>query len=87
MENDISDIIKEAKQLYFARKKRRKQMSAMGIMFVVAALVVLPFLNAENQPYIYNFSQMDEDINLTQTGSVIEDMGFPTDEYGLLRIS
>lgn len=87
MENDISDIIKEAKQLYFARKRRRKQMSAMGIMFAVAALVVLPFLNAENQPYIYNFNQMDEDINLTQTGSVIEDMGFPTDEYGLLRIS
>ena len=86
MQDDISLLIKEAKPLYFARKRRRKQIGSLSIM-AICLLLTSPFLmNDGNQAYIYNFDGLDEEINLTQNGTVIADMGFPTDEYGLLKI-
>jgi len=87
MYKDISKLIKEAKPLYFSRKKKRKQLVGGGSVLVACLIFALPFIKPENQLYIYEFSEIDHDINMTQNGSAIEDMGFPTDEYGLLRIS
>ena len=86
MNDDISLLIKEAKPLYFTRKRRRKQIGTLSAMFA-CMLFVSPFFvkNSDNQ-YLYNFDGYDEEINSVQTGSIIEDMGLPTDEYGLFRI-
>lgn len=85
-ENDISLLIKEAKPLYFARKRQKKQIATLSTMFVCMLFVSPFFMNNSDNSYIYDFDGMDEEINLTQNGSIIEDMGLPTDEYGLLRI-
>ena len=85
-ENDISLLIKEAKPLYFAKKRQKKQIAALSTMFA-CMLFISPFLlQSTDNSYIYDFDGMDEEINLTQNGSIIEDMGLPTDEYGLLRV-
>ena len=85
-ENDISLLLKEAKPLYFARKRQKKQIWAVSAMFACLLFISPFFILAKNTAYVYNFDGMDDEINLTQNGSVIEDMGLPTDEYGLLRI-
>jgi len=85
-ENDISQLIKEAKPLYFARKRQKKQIGAISAMFACLLFVSPLFMTNKNNTYMYNFDGLDEEINLTQNGSVIEDMGLPIDEYGLLRV-
>ena len=85
-DDDISLLIKEAKPLYFSRKRQRRRLVTASAMFA-CMLFVSPFFmqNAKNS-YVYDFDGMEDEINLTQNGSVIEDMGLPTDEYGLLRV-
>ena len=85
-EDDISLLIKEAKPMYFARKRRRHQIATVSTMFLMLLLAVPSFMLETNE-FVYDFDGMDEEINLTQSGSVIDEMGLPTDEYGLLRIS
>lgn len=81
---DITNLIQEAKPLYFARKRRRNQLKAA---FVALMLIIgVNGLYQPNPAYIYNFDSMDNELNLTQSGSVIEEMGLPTDEFGLLMI-
>lgn len=84
-ENDISLLIKEAKPMYFARKRHRRQAAAISTMLVMLLLAVPSFMLEKNE-FIYDFDGMGEEISLTQSGSVIDEMGLPTDEYGLLRI-
>ena len=85
-ENDISLLIKEAKPLYFARKRQKKQILALSTMFACVLFVSPFFMQSANTGYIYDFDGMTEEINLTQNGSIIEDMGLPVDEYGLLKV-
>lgn len=35
---------------------------------------------------VYDYYTLENEIYLTENGSVIEDMGLPTDEYGLLKV-
>lgn len=81
---DISDLLQEAKPLYFRRKRRRNQLKALFAMVVCAWGVSL--FAASPSPYVYNLDNLDSQINLTADGSVIEDMGLPTDEFGLLMV-
>lgn len=83
--DDISDLLKEAKPLYFRRKRIRNLTKAAGVLSVIALLGLSSFHRAEN--YVYDFGNMSTAISLLQNGSVIEDLGLPTDEYGFLRIS
>ena len=85
-ENDISLLIKEAKPLYFARKRQKKQLGMMSVMFACMLFVSPFFMQSTNTGYVYDFDGMAEEINLTQNGSIIEDMGLPVDEYGLLKV-
>ena len=83
--DDISDLLKEAKPLYFRRKRIRKLIKAAGVLSVIAFLALGTFQRADN--YVYDFDNMSSTISMLQNGSAIEDLGLPTDEYGFLRIS
>ena len=85
-ENDISLLIKEAKPLYFARKRQKRQLGMMSAMFACLVFVSPFFMQSAPTGYVYDFDGMTEEINLTQNGSIIEDMGLPVDEYGLLKV-
>ena len=83
--DDISELLKEAKPLYFKRKRIRNITKTAGIFSVVAFLFVGTLQNPAT--YIYDFDDMSDAINTVQNGSVIEEIGLPVDEYGFLRIS
>lgn len=81
---DISLLIKEAKPLYFARKRRRSQMKAALAIFIAA--VGLSWFYPRDMGYIYDFNNAETEIYLTENGSVIEDMGLPVDTDGFLKV-
>lgn len=82
-DNDISKILKEAKPLYFARKRRNTAIKSLCVMlFLVFGIQY--YNNSSN--YIYDYDGLDEEIYLTYTGSVIEDIDLPVDEYGFLKV-
>ena len=83
--DDISDLLKEAKPLYFRRKRIRNLTKAAGVLSIAAFLALGTFQSADN--YVYDFDNMSSTISMLQNGSAIEDLGLPTDEYGFLRIS
>lgn len=83
--DDISDLLKEAKPLYFQRKRIRNLTKAAGVLSIAAFLALGTFQRADN--YVYDFDNMSSTISMLQNGSAIEDLGLPTDEYGFLRIS
>lgn len=80
MEN-ISNLLKEAKPMYFARKRRNNIIKTTLSMLV--CVVMLGIYMPGNRT---NFYDLYENIDKIQTGSVLEDMGFPVDEYGLLMV-
>lgn len=80
---DISALIREAKPLYFARKRRRRAaVSLSAAVLFLGAAFAFSFMP---QPPI-GYDSWTEQLYATQNGSVIEDMGLPVDEYGLLMI-
>lgn len=83
--DDISDLLKEAKPLYFRRKRIRNLTKAAGVLSIAAFLALGTFQRADN--YVYDFDNISSTISMLQNGSAIEDLGLPTDEYGFLRIS
>ncbi|MCI7486370.1 MAG: hypothetical protein MSB80_02655 [Alphaproteobacteria bacterium] len=83
--DDISDLLKEAKPLYFRRKRIRNLTKAAGVLSIAVFLAFGTFQRADN--YVYDFDNMSSTISMLQNGSAIEDLGLPTDEYGFLRIS
>ena len=83
--DDISVLLKEAKPLYFRRKRIRNLTKAAGVLSIAVFLALGTFQRADN--YVYDFDNMSSTISMLQNGSAIEDLGLPTDEYGFLRIS
>lgn len=83
--DDISDLLKEAKPLYFRRKRIKNLTKAASVLSIAAFLALGTFQRADN--YVYDFDNMSSTISMLQNGSAIEDFGLPTDEYGFLRIS
>ena len=77
--DNISELLKEARPLYFKRKKRREILKNSMFIFVpiiLCALAILPF----------TFKKNDEMNYYTSSTSIVEQMGFPTDDYGLLKV-
>ena len=76
---DISEWIQEAKPLYFKRKRRNeiiKKSMYIVLPIIFCSLAILPFkINYNNTNY-----------NSNTTTSIVEQMGFPTDDYGLLKV-
>lgn len=81
---DISGLLQEAKPLYFKRKRRRNQLKVLAAAFVCVWGVSR--FAAEPSPYMYNLDNLDSQISQVADGSIIEDMGLPTDEFGLLMV-
>lgn len=77
MEN-ISELLKEARPLYFRRKKNRLILKTMLCTFI-PVILFSGFLtyNSFNQKGAYLASNEQ---------SVIAQMGFDVDEYGLLKV-
>ena len=81
---DISDLIKEAKPLYFKRKRRNKviKIGSSILTAVVLAFALLP----QSQDYSYSSYWNLGETEYQQISS-IEEMGLPVDDYGLLKVS
>lgn len=75
----VSELLQEAKPLYYKRKKRNEIIKKS--LFVLTPVVfglfaILPFITNNNNSINY----------YTSSTSVVEQMGFPTDDYGLLKV-
>lgn len=79
---EISKLIQEAKPLYFARKKRRKILTSVGVSLCCCFMVFTASFQ-ENKPI---YDMWSEELYSASNGSIIEDMGLPVDDYGLLWI-
>lgn len=80
MEN-ISNLLKEAKPMYLARKRRNNI-----IKTTLSMLVCVVMLGIYAPRSGTSFYDLYENIDKIQSGSVLEDMGLPVDEYGLLMV-
>ena len=80
---DISNIIKEAKPLYFARKRRNNFIK--GSLAVLFCVVMMNIFTMSSYTVYYSDDFLNELSDVTE-GSVIADMGLPTDDYGLLMV-
>lgn len=83
MEN-ISALIREARPLYFSRKRRNNRIK-VGLA-VIACTAMISLFYPRNYTYSYT-DEWTETIHMTENGSIIEDMGLPVDEYGLLKVA
>lgn len=83
MEERISSLIREAKPLYFARKRKRRAMAFGAALAVCVLAVKIPMLWQNSAPV---YDVWSEQIYALENGSPIEDMGLPVDEYGLLMV-
>ena len=84
--DDISNLIREAKPLYFARKRRNNRIKT-ALATVVAVCLFGQFMPVKynNAGYVWE-AEVTQAIAQIENGSVIEDMGLPVDEYGLLMV-
>ena len=78
---DISALLQEAKPLYRARKKRRQQIRATLLVLLCLGGFSLNLPRSD-----LNFN-IEEELYLTENGGAIEDLGLPTDDLGLLKVS
>ncbi|MDD4556195.1 MAG: hypothetical protein PHE89_02550 [Alphaproteobacteria bacterium] len=87
--DNLSKILKEAKPIYFARKRRNNRIKASLSVFLCVGMLSLFYpqsKNATSFEYSLYSTSFDEQVYLTETGSVIEDMGLPIDDFGLLMV-
>lgn len=81
--DDLSKLLREARPLYFARRRRRRAAAFSGIL--AACTVIWAFSGSFNRtPPFYDL--WTEQMYLTENASIIEDMGLPVDDYGLLMV-
>lgn len=85
--DDISKLIKEAKPLYQARKKRNNRIKAGLAMLFCVVMMNMFYPKAYTGSYDYNYNDgWAEIVTVATDGSVIEDLGLPADDYGLLMV-
>ena len=81
---NISDLIKEAKPLYFARKKRNNRIKA-GLATLACAFLLFAFIPQKQSTELYYYWDLgytENSNNLTY----VENLGLPVDDYGLLLV-
>lgn len=84
--DDISALIKEAKPLYFARKKRNNRIKAALCSLVLLIGIGSFYPRESSYNFSYDYYLFGTELSVSETSSVIEEMGFPVDEYGLLMV-
>lgn len=87
--NDISHLLKEARPLYFKRKRQRKIIKNVTVGGVCFSLLValMPMNTYKMQSDIYGYLYDDA---LYETAFAFElenqDSFYPLDEYGLIQV-
>lgn len=81
--DEISKLLKEAKPLYFSRKKRRNRIKT-GLCMLVGVIMMSLSL-PQKTPYADTGEWIDYEQYVSQV-SPIEEMGLPVDEYGFLMV-
>lgn len=84
--DEISALLKEAKPLYFARKKRNNRLKAAMCSLVLLFAVGSFYPKNETPAASYDYYLFGTEFSLSETGSVIESMGLPVDDLGLLMV-
>jgi len=82
---DISELLQEAKPLYLKRKRNRrivKIFSAVSACFIAVVLIGSSLSRTPEQIC----DLWSNEVYQAQNGSVIEDMGLPVDDFGLLWV-
>ncbi len=83
--SDISNLIKEAKPLYLARKRQKQRFQK--VCAAACCACCLFWLAGVDTPEPDLSFNIEEELYLTETGGAIEDLGLPTDDFGLLKVS
>lgn len=83
---DISNLLKEAKPLYFARKRRNNRIKATLGMLVFVAIMSGVWPQKYNSYSLLPDTEFESQVAQIKDGSVIEDLGLPVDDYGLLMV-
>ena len=88
----FSALLKEAKPLYFARKRRKRRIAAALPLLVCGCIATTCYINVSSADRaaeidalyasIYDTGKFDK--MFAAVDSVIADMGLPVDEFGLL---
>ncbi len=81
---DISNLIKEARPLYFAKKKRNEQIKK----FVIAAFILFSTSISALGGYGVREAQINQDkqiVSLETSDDIIS--LYPVDEYGLITVN
>ncbi len=84
--SDISELLKEAKPLYFERKRRRNQIKATLAMLVCVVMMSSLWPHKYDSYMLLPDTEFESKVAQIENGSVIEDLGLPVDEYGLLVV-
>lgn len=84
--DDISVLIREAKPLYFARRKRNKRIKAALCSLVLLLGIGSFYLKSDGYTMSYDCYLFGTEFSVSENLSVIEEMGLPVDEYGLLMV-
>lgn len=80
---DISDLIKEARPLYFARKKRNNRIKS-GLAVLGCSLLV--FASWPDKRPVETFAFWDLGYTESEKATYVENLGLPVDDYGLLQV-
>lgn len=87
MYDDVSKLLKEAKPLYFTRKRRNNQIKTALCMFVGVLMLGMFYSGNDSKLDAYGYFFIDNNISMSENStSVVEEMGLPTDDYGLLMV-
>ena len=85
---DISNLIKEARPLYFAKKKRREQIKKIVLVAFIFLSTTMGAIGGytAKEVQIANQETVNTDVALTST--INDDSSFyPVDEYGLIAVN
>ena len=77
--DEISKLIKEAKPLYFKRKRRNMRIKNCVVALLLSSMFVLGTFGG------YTIGERSASISDSDY-SQFEELGLPTDEYGLLTV-
>ncbi len=81
----IDELLSEAKPLYKRKKREKKIMASFSVLgMLLAASLFLHQPVPVSSAVIYDV--WAEEIYQAENGSVIEDLGLPSDDFGLLLI-
>lgn len=84
--SDLSELLKEAKPLYFERKRRRNHIKATLAMLVCVVMMSSLWPQKYESYTLLPDNEFESKVAQITNGSVIEDLGLPVDEYGLLVV-